>query len=109
MQAEGPYLLGGYCFGGIVVYEIAQQLKAAGDEVELLCLFDTDNPSVAPRYLSLAERASRQWTEKLGQILGRPRWQVERTLRRRLGKQAQGQRGKSRCQRRDLHRHGRRS
>ena len=79
VQAEGPYLLGGYCFGGIVVYEIAQQLKAAGDEVELLCLFDTDNPSVAPRYLSLAERASRQWTEnsdkswvaRVGKLSGR--------------------------------------
>ncbi|MGJ8724653.1 MAG: amino acid adenylation domain-containing protein [Roseibacillus sp.] len=79
VQAEGPYLLGGYCFGGIVVYEIAQQLKAAGDEVELLCLFDTDNPSVAPRYLSLAERASRQWSEnsdrswvgRVGKLSGR--------------------------------------
>ena len=79
VQAEGPYLLGGYCFGGIVVYEIAQQLKAAGEEVELLCLFDTDNPSVAPRYLSLAERASRQWLEnsdkswvgRVGKLSGR--------------------------------------
>ena len=79
VQSEGPYLLGGYCFGGIVVYEIAQQLKAAGEEIELLCLFDTDNPSVAPRYLSLAERASRQWSEnsdkswvgKVGKLSGR--------------------------------------
>ncbi|WP_411845596.1 amino acid adenylation domain-containing protein [Roseibacillus persicicus] len=79
VQAEGPYLLGGYCFGGIVVYEIAQQLKAQGQEIELLCLFDTDNPAVAPRYLSLAERASRQWQEssekswvgKVGKLSGR--------------------------------------
>lgn len=79
VQQEGPYLLGGYCFGGIVVYEIAQQLKAMGEEIELLCLFDTDNPSVAPRYLSLTERASRQWSEsaddswvgKVGKLSGR--------------------------------------
>lgn len=79
VQSEGPYLLGGYCFGGIVVYEIAQQLKKAGEKIELLCLFDTDNPSVAPRYLSLAERASRQWSEhsdkswvgRVGKLSGR--------------------------------------
>ena len=79
VQSEGPYLLGGYCFGGIVVYEIAQQLKTLGEEIELLCLFDTDNPSVAPRYLSLAERASSQWLQhsdkswvgKVGKLSGR--------------------------------------
>ena len=63
VQSKGPYLIGGYCFGGIVAYEIAQQLKKAGEEIESLYLFDTDNPSVAPRYLSLSERASRQWSE----------------------------------------------
>ncbi len=32
IQPEGPYLLGGYSFGGLVAYEMAQQLKAAGVE-----------------------------------------------------------------------------
>jgi amino acid adenylation domain-containing protein len=63
VQPQGPYLLAGYCFGGIVAYEMAQQLKKAGQEIEMLCLFDTDNPAVAPRYLSLAERAARNWQE----------------------------------------------
>jgi thioesterase domain-containing protein len=63
VQPEGPYLLAGYCFGGIVAYEMAQQLKETGQKAELLCLFDTDNPSVAPRYLSLTERAARNWQE----------------------------------------------
>lgn len=67
IQVQGPYLLSGYCFGGIVAYEMAQQLKEAGEEIELLCLFDTDNPSVAPRYLSLSERASRNWNEDASQ------------------------------------------
>ncbi|MDP0490528.1 MAG: amino acid adenylation domain-containing protein [Verrucomicrobiota bacterium JB023] len=61
VQSEGPYLLVGYCFGGIAAYEMAQQLQASGEEVELLCLLDTDNPAVAPRYLNLAERAARNW------------------------------------------------
>lgn len=41
VQPHGPYLLGGYCMGGTVAYEAAQQLTAAGEEVALLALFDT--------------------------------------------------------------------
>jgi amino acid adenylation domain-containing protein len=40
-QARGPYLLGGASMGGMVAFEMAQQLRAAGDEVELLVLMDT--------------------------------------------------------------------
>jgi non-ribosomal peptide synthetase component F/thioesterase domain-containing protein len=43
VQPRGPYHLGGYCMGGTVAYEMAQQLKAQGDEVALLALFDTMN------------------------------------------------------------------
>jgi thioesterase domain-containing protein/acyl carrier protein len=41
VQPQGPYYLGGYSMGGLVAYEMAQQLRAAGDEVALLVLFDT--------------------------------------------------------------------
>jgi acyl transferase domain-containing protein/thioesterase domain-containing protein len=43
VQPHGPYLLGGYCMGGSIAYEAAQQLTAAGEEVALLALFDTMN------------------------------------------------------------------
>ena len=43
VQPHGPYYLGGYCMGGTVAYEIAQQLRAQGEEVALLALFDTMN------------------------------------------------------------------
>jgi surfactin family lipopeptide synthetase A len=43
VQPHGPYLLGGYCLGGTIAYEAAQQLRAAGEEVALLALFDTMN------------------------------------------------------------------
>ena len=43
IQLHGPYYLGGYCMGGTVAYEMAQQLKAQGEEVALLALFDTMN------------------------------------------------------------------
>ncbi|HWG58035.1 MAG TPA: SDR family NAD(P)-dependent oxidoreductase [Candidatus Acidoferrales bacterium] len=41
IQPEGPYQLAGYSFGGFVAFEMAQQLRAAGDQVGLLGLLDT--------------------------------------------------------------------
>lgn len=38
VQEEGPYLLGGYCFGGLVAFEMAHQLREAGQAVALLAL-----------------------------------------------------------------------
>ncbi len=43
-QPEGPYLLGGRCIGGLVAFEMAQQLQAQGQKVALLVLFDTPAP-----------------------------------------------------------------
>jgi phthiocerol/phenolphthiocerol synthesis type-I polyketide synthase E len=43
VQSHGPYFLGGYCLGGTVAYEVAQQLRADGETVALLALFDTMN------------------------------------------------------------------
>jgi amino acid adenylation domain-containing protein len=40
-QPEGPYLLGGWSMGGMVAFEMAQQLVAQGQEVALLALLDT--------------------------------------------------------------------
>ena len=48
-QAHGPYLVGGYCGGGLIAYEVAQQLKGAGEDVALLALFDTMNFSKIQR------------------------------------------------------------
>ena len=45
LQPEGPYLLFGECIGGIVAFEMAQQLQAQGEEVALLALLDTVAPS----------------------------------------------------------------
>jgi thioesterase domain-containing protein len=40
VQSQGPYLLGGYCFGGLIAFEIAQQLKTQNEETSLLFLLD---------------------------------------------------------------------
>ena len=44
VQPEGPYLLSGYSGGGITAYEMAQQLRAAGEEVAVLALLDSPLP-----------------------------------------------------------------
>jgi thioesterase domain-containing protein len=47
VQPNGPYYLGGYCFGGEVAFEMAQQLRAQGQVVELLLLFNAMPPNSA--------------------------------------------------------------
>lgn len=42
LQPEGSYYLGGRSFGGVVAYEMAQQLRAQGRHVALVALLDTD-------------------------------------------------------------------
>jgi amino acid adenylation domain-containing protein len=39
-QPKGPYYLGGYCYGGVVAFEIARQLETLGEEVALLAIFE---------------------------------------------------------------------
>ena len=41
LQPEGPYLLGGMSFGGMVAFEMAQQLRRAGQEASMLAILDT--------------------------------------------------------------------
>jgi thioesterase domain-containing protein len=43
-QPNGPYHLGGWCYGGTVAYEMARQLVAQGHEVALLALIDCYAP-----------------------------------------------------------------
>ncbi|NJN99267.1 MAG: hypothetical protein HC875_36825 [Anaerolineales bacterium] len=44
VQPEGPYLLGGVCWGGLVAFEMAQQLQAQGQQVALLVLIEPVPP-----------------------------------------------------------------
>lgn len=56
LQPRGPYFLGGYCMGGTIALEMAQQLRAQGQEVALLALMDT---------LNWADIAPNSWPEAL--------------------------------------------
>ncbi|AUX45576.1 beta-ketoacyl synthase [Sorangium cellulosum] len=43
-QPSGPYLLGGWSFGGIVAFEVAQELRRRGEQIALLALIDSGAP-----------------------------------------------------------------
>ena len=55
VQPNGPYLLLGYSFGGIVAFEIAQQLQAQGKHVALLALIDRKSPLIQKVRPSIAK------------------------------------------------------
>lgn len=71
-QPHGPYRLGGMSFGGIVAYEAAQQLMAAGEQVDFLGLLDsvlpeTDAAKLYYRAKKLASMSSKElmaWMRK---------------------------------------------
>ncbi|WP_274506055.1 amino acid adenylation domain-containing protein [Streptomyces murinus] len=44
VRPEGPYHLAGWSFGGLLAYEMAHQLRAAGERVGTLTLLDTAYP-----------------------------------------------------------------
>ena len=47
VQARGPYAIGGWSVGGLVAVEMARQLRASGDDVRVLTLFD---PVLSPLF-----------------------------------------------------------
>ena len=58
---QGPYLLGGGSLGGIIAFEMAQQLRAQGAEPTLLILFDTSAPGSVQR-VETAEKMQAFWS-----------------------------------------------
>jgi amino acid adenylation domain-containing protein len=49
ISPHGPYHLAGYSYGGVVAFEMAQQLRPEGEEVAFLALLDGFSPLVARR------------------------------------------------------------
>jgi thioesterase domain-containing protein/acyl carrier protein len=72
-QPEGPYYLGGYSMGGVIAFEMAQQLHRLGQRVALLGLLDCVPIGVIPWAVYALQMASyipdrclfhfRQWRE----------------------------------------------
>jgi thioesterase domain-containing protein len=88
VQPHGPYLLGGFSGGGLTAFEIAQQLRAAGEEVALLLLLDSALPQTPD--LSFRDRAQVQLQRLrrrgVGYLLdyarNRLKWEMEKLERR---------------------------
>jgi thioesterase domain-containing protein/acyl carrier protein len=59
VQPHGPYHLGGYCMGGTIAYEMAQQLTAQGEAVALVAMLDTYNYNLALKTSRAAVLAQR--------------------------------------------------
>jgi len=83
VQPEGPYRLGGYSFGGLVAYEMAQMLDAQGEEVALLGLFDTYPGKMQSRGAQLKNLFGLPLTEQISFVAKKGSF-VLMTLRKRL-------------------------
>lgn len=56
VEPRGPYHLGGYSFGGLVAFEMAQQMVRSGETVELLAVLGAGAPPLlTPDLAELAE------------------------------------------------------
>ncbi|MEG4916422.1 amino acid adenylation domain-containing protein [Microcoleus sp. B7-D4] len=55
VQSQGSYLLGGHSFGGVVAFEIAQQLQKQGHEVALVAIMDTVAPIFSKNLIGVNE------------------------------------------------------
>ncbi len=64
VDPEGPYRLAGYSGGGVIAWEMAQQLRAAGAQVEAILMIDTLAPDAALRKVPLLDKLwlKRHWT-----------------------------------------------
>jgi len=59
IQPEGPYFLTGWCREALLAYEIAQRLKAQGQEVGSVIMFDTWVPGYLSRFTGKEARKAR--------------------------------------------------
>jgi thioesterase domain-containing protein len=58
-RPDGPYVLAGWCADGILAYEMAQHLRAQGQEVLFVALMDAFNP---------VSRRERRWNAGLDRL-----------------------------------------
>ena len=75
---HGPYVLGGYSGGGVIAYEMASRLQAAGERVDRVMLIDTIHPSIQAQPMSRSEHLRRALREGPSYVKGK--W-AERTSR----------------------------
>ena len=69
VQRTGPYFLGGFSFGNMVAYEMAQQLNSKGEHVALLVIIDALDPDDEPRRFRPVQRVR---SRVMRFLLGKP-------------------------------------
>jgi thioesterase domain-containing protein/acyl carrier protein len=67
-QPIGPYLLGGLCAGGVIAYEMASQLRSAGESVDLVVILDAAKPHAQRRSGRLAKERVKRLEQMLEQV-----------------------------------------
>ncbi len=69
VQPRGPYFISGSCVGGVVAFELAQQLRGHGEEVALLVLIDSNYPT---RQRMMRNHLVGLWRDILPPAVARP-------------------------------------
>jgi amino acid adenylation domain-containing protein len=72
-QATGPYFLCGYCWAGALTFEIARQLRQAGEVVGMVALIDASCPGYR-RPGALAQRVGRRSQNLWQRVTGNLRY-----------------------------------
>lgn len=67
-QSDGPYRVAGWSFGGIVAFEIAQQLTRQGAQVELLAIIDSVPPAMLTAFNAMDDVEVASWLQGQGQV-----------------------------------------
>ncbi len=65
-QPQGPYYLGGWCYGGIIAHEMACQLEKAGEEVRYLFMLDshaTTSEQLRSSFKTMSSQVDRSYFE----------------------------------------------
>jgi amino acid adenylation domain-containing protein len=75
-QPQGPYYLGGFCFAGVVAYEMARQLLADGQELGMVAVIDAYPRGMRPR----PTRSDKLSEFRTGNFRQRVHWLRERAL-----------------------------
>jgi len=88
LQPHGPYVLGGYCNGGLIAYEVARRLALSGERVELVVLV----AAAADMRFALLRRLLDRLAGRLGlsetdrvDLFGRVRYLADRLAAASLG------------------------
>ncbi|MDX2236200.1 MAG: beta-ketoacyl synthase N-terminal-like domain-containing protein [Hyphomonadaceae bacterium] len=57
VQPHGPYTLAGYSGGGVIAFEMARQLRACGERIACIVMFDTLEPEAARARIGFLDKA----------------------------------------------------